>query len=182
MVKASSAFTSTIDILRVLGGLLLANALLSWWFTGSSTWGYDGKWVDYRYLKHLTIELPVQLTLEELAKYNGDIPGLPIYVSINGTVYDVTKSARIYGPGGAYHVFSGKDSARAFVTGCYDKEDELTHDLRGLDPEEIEDQLGGWVRFFSRNSRYWVAGTVELPEPTGEIPLPCDHQRYPGHA
>lgn len=175
------AFTTTLDTLRVIGGLLLANGLLSWWFTGSPTWGYNGKWADTRYLRYRAFGLPVHLTLGELAKFDGSTPGSPIYVSINGSIYDVTSSARIYGPGGPYHAFSGKDSARAFVTGCYEKEDELTHDLRGLDEEEIEEQLGGWIRFFSNNPRYWLVGTVDLPVPTGDIPSPCEHQRYPGH-
>ncbi|KAF3993501.1 hypothetical protein FT663_01836 [Candidozyma haemuli var. vulneris] len=182
MTRPSNVLSSTLDLLRVIGGLILANALLSWWFTSSPTWGYDGRWVDYRYLKFRAFESPVRLTLDELSLYNGTSPELPIYVAINGTVYDVTSSPRFYGPGGTYHAFSGRDSARAFVTGCYDKEDELTHDLRGLDKDEIEDQLGGWIRFFGNNRRYWVAGTVDLPEPTGEIPSPCEHQRYPGHA
>lgn len=182
MPRPASAIITLIDILRIIGGLLLANALLSWWFTGSSTWGYEGRWIDHRYLKHRALGQKVDLSLEELALYNGSDPRLPIYVAINGTVYDVTSSSRIYGPNGPYHAFSGKDGARAFVTGCYDKEDELTHDLRGLDEEEIIDQLGGWKRFFENNSKYWKVGTVNLPEPTGEIPLACEHQRYPGHA
>jgi len=45
-------------------------------------------------------------TLEELSKYR---EGDRIYLALGGKVYDVTKSAMFYGPGGAYHVFAGRD-------------------------------------------------------------------------
>jgi hypothetical protein len=54
----------------------------------------------------------------------------------SGDVYDVSANRRIYGPGGGYGFFAGKDAARAFVTGCF-KED-LTHDIRGLDPKQMD--------------------------------------------
>jgi len=53
----------------------------------------------------------------------------------SGDVYDVSSNRRIYGPGGGYEFFAGRDAARAFVTGCF-KED-LTHDIRGLDPSQL---------------------------------------------
>lgn len=37
----------------------------------------------------------------------------------------------MYGPGGGYSFFAGRDAARAFVSGCFDTD--LTHDLRGLE-------------------------------------------------
>ena len=45
-------------------------------------------------------------TLEELSKYRD---GEKIYLALGGKVYDVTKSAMFYGPGGAYHIFAGRD-------------------------------------------------------------------------
>lgn len=58
-------------------------------------------------------------------------PGLPIYIAINGSVFDVSASPQTYGPGGGYGFFSGKDAARAFVSGCF--REDLTWDLRGLE-------------------------------------------------
>ena len=55
---------------------------------------------------------------------------------ISGDVYDVSANRRMYGPGGGYGFFSGKDAARAFVTGCF--QDDLTHDIRGLDPKQLK--------------------------------------------
>jgi predicted heme/steroid binding protein len=74
--------------------------------------------------------------------YNGEDPSKPIYVALNGSIYDVSAGANTYGPGGSYHFFAGKDAARAFITGCF--QDDLTSDLRGVeemyipvdDPEE----------------------------------------------
>jgi hypothetical protein len=57
-------------------------------------------------------------------------------VNGSGDVYDVSANRRVYGPGGGYSFFTGKDAARAFVTGCF-KED-LTHDIRGLDPQQLD--------------------------------------------
>jgi predicted heme/steroid binding protein len=75
----------------------------------------------------------IQLTPAELSLYNGTSPDLPIYLSINQTIFDVSASPQTYGPGGSYHVFAGRDATRAFVTGCF--ADDTTSDLRGA--EEI---------------------------------------------
>src|SRR5205814_8845195 len=52
-------------------------------------------------------------------------------LSLHDALPILSVNRRMYGPGGGYGFFSGKDAARAFVTGCF-KED-LTHDIRGLD-------------------------------------------------
>lgn len=170
-----------IDILRVIGGLLFAICSMSYWFTGSTTWGYEGKWIDPRYLHFKLTNGYVNLTITELSQFDGSSGKLPIYVAINGSVYDVTSSAHIYGPGGSYKMFSGKDCARAFCTGCFNKPDELTYDLRGLDDAECLVEVGKWKRFFENHEKYWYVGTVEHEPITGEIPGPCQHMRYPGH-
>lgn len=59
------------------------------------------------------------MTDKELQAYDGKDPTKPIYIALNGTIYDVTAGARVYGPGGSYSIFAGKDAARAFVTGCF---------------------------------------------------------------
>jgi predicted heme/steroid binding protein len=76
------------------------------------------------------------LTETELARYDGSDPTSPIYVALDGSVFDVTSGRATYGPGGAYHHFAGRDAARAFITGCF--KTHLTHDLRGLDARQLE--------------------------------------------
>ncbi|KAK7683007.1 hypothetical protein QCA50_014040 [Cerrena zonata] len=146
-----------IDIVRVIGGLLLLNAFLSWWFTSSSTWGY-----------------------KELALYNGTDQNLPIYLAINGKVYDVTNGRAFYGPPATYSSFSGKDSARAFVTGCIKSPEQYTHDLRGIEPTKAAKHIADWQKYYDESDKYWYVGTVHHEELTGEPPAPCKGAPYPG--
>ena len=67
----------------------------------------------------------------QLASYNGANPQLPIYLALNGTIYDVSANPTTYGPGGSYHFFAGRDAARAFLTGCF--MEDRTPDLRGVE-------------------------------------------------
>lgn len=50
-------------------------------------------------------------TARELAKYNGE-GDHGLYLGLLGRVYDVEKGRKHYGPGGGYHFFAGKVSAR----------------------------------------------------------------------
>ena len=47
----------------------------------------------------------------ELAKHDGSDAHLPIYIALNGLVYDVTSGKSYYIPGGVYHYLAGKDSS-----------------------------------------------------------------------
>lgn len=56
--------------------------------------------------------LPAQVfTVTELALYDGTDPAKPIYLGMNGLVYDVTTGREYYQPGGTYHWLAGKDSS-----------------------------------------------------------------------
>lgn len=176
--KADRAF-SLLDLVRVGAGLLLLNAFASWWFTSTPTWGHSGKWIDPRFWKFKALGSEVHLTLDQLALFNGSDPTLPIYVAVNGSVYDVSASPRVYGPKGPYRFFSGRDAARAFVTGCFQKPDELTYDLRGIDPDEAVHDIKSWQEYYHHSSRYWFVGTVEHLPLTGEPPSACVHVKFP---
>lgn len=133
---------------------------------------------------------PVYLTLEELAEFDGRNESKPLYLAINGTIYDVSSNRRIYGPGGGYSYFAGTDAARSFVTGCF--AEDRTADMRGAeemflpldDPEtdarywteaeleelrrreredalqRVHDGLDHWVRFFANSPKYPQVGYV----------------------
>jgi predicted heme/steroid binding protein len=130
----------------------------------------------------------VTLTPSQLSLYNGTDSTLPIYVAVNGTIFDVSANRMIYGPGGSYNFFAGRDATRAFVTGCF-KED-LTADIRGVETmfmpvEDVEDEgitaaqrkirrekelraarakvegtVRRWCGFFAKNEKYFEAGRV----------------------
>lgn len=51
-------------------------------------------------------------TLQELSKFNGVDSRLPIYLALDGYVYDITKGKKFYQVGGSYHYLAGKDSSR----------------------------------------------------------------------
>lgn len=50
-------------------------------------------------------------SLKELSKYDGSDPSLPIYLVLDGNVYDVTPGKKFYEAGGAYHSLAGRDSS-----------------------------------------------------------------------
>jgi predicted heme/steroid binding protein len=51
-------------------------------------------------------------TLAELARYNGSNSTLPIYLALDGYVYDVTKGREFYQVGGPYHDLAGRDASK----------------------------------------------------------------------
>ncbi|KAF1811488.1 cytochrome b5, partial [Eremomyces bilateralis CBS 781.70] len=111
--------------------ILLLSSALSWFVTGDSVlWGWRPWWSRGDALG-AWLNGPVILTDAELKQYDGSDPNTPIYVALNGTIYDVTGGRRIYGPGGSYNIFAGRDATRAFITGCF--AEDLTPDTRGVE-------------------------------------------------
>lgn len=156
--KRGNAGISLLDILRVLVTLVLVSCGLSYYMTSSESllWGYRPwftRWpLVVQYIvnpppslypleslrgtesAHRSLEKqkgPIHLTPTELSLYNGTDPSLPIYLAVNGTIFDVSANRMMYGPGGHYNFFTGRDASRAFVTGCF--QEDLTHDLRGVE-------------------------------------------------
>ncbi|KAK7208441.1 hypothetical protein BZA70DRAFT_273736 [Myxozyma melibiosi] len=184
------------EIVRLIFTVLVINFLLSYFITDSYFWNYDSLILRPRYLQFLlyraldasgalphllpflpsssqlhTFSYPRNFTDSELALYNGKTPGLPIYLAINSSVFDVSEGRTSYGPGGPYHIFAGRDATRAFVTGCFTSD--LTHDLRGIDEEKIKTDVAHWVGFFEKSNKYWYVGHVEHEPITGPPPGPC---------
>lgn len=52
-----------------------------------------------------------QFSREELQTFDGSDPRKPIYLALDGLVYDVTPGKEFYQVGGAYHWLAGKDSS-----------------------------------------------------------------------
>ncbi|WWC67280.1 uncharacterized protein I206_101188 [Kwoniella pini CBS 10737] len=108
-------------------------------------------------------------TPQELSFYDGIYQDRPVYLAIDGTVFDVTANRRIYGKGGSYNMMAGRDASRAFTTGCF--ETHLTHDIRGLNEGELA-SLKHWKDFFMNHEKYHKIGYVMNPPLTNEDPIP----------
>jgi len=170
--------------------------MLSWFVTRDSLfWGQKPSLaIAYasKYLNNL-VTGPISLTDADLKKYDGSDPTTPIYLAVNGTIYDVTPGRNFYGPGGSYHFFAGADASRAFITTCFDTD--ITPDTRGAElmymptdnPEidalytsgelkkkkeqerrhalkEAYKALKHWVDFFENSPKYRKVGTVKRPK------------------
>ncbi|EKD14800.1 uncharacterized protein L3040_003981 [Drepanopeziza brunnea f. sp. 'multigermtubi'] len=190
-VKAEDSAFSFVDVARILVFLLLASSALSYFVTRESfTWNLKRPgWTRVETIK-TWIAGPLSLTDADLAAYDGTDPTKPIYLAINGTIYDVSLGRRHYGPDGSYHFFSGKDASRAFVTNCFLEDG--NPDLRGVEQmflplddydvdslytkselkimrekerriarTKVHDALKHWVDFFEKSDKYPRVGRVK---------------------
>jgi predicted heme/steroid binding protein len=51
------------------------------------------------------------ISLQALKEFNGDDDSKPIYIGLNGKVYDVSAGREFYRSDGPYHYLAGKDSS-----------------------------------------------------------------------
>lgn len=199
----SSSVISVLDVLRVIVTLLGISLAASYYVTSGESliFGLPRPWFTKPAELKQYFNGPIHLTLDELAKYDGSDSTLPIYLAVNGTIFDVSAGAQTYGPGGSYHAFAGHDASRAFVTGCF--MEDRTSDLRGAeevylpieDPEEeitsgerktraererrvakkkVVDEVERWVKFYTNSKKYFEAGKViGVEEHTGPAPTLC---------
>ncbi|KAG0163059.1 hypothetical protein DFQ28_010443 [Apophysomyces sp. BC1034] len=141
----------------------------SYLITESWSWGYRGKWTNVNtYIPRKEIVL----SEEQLSMYDGSRPDLPLYVALDGDVFDVSAGRGWYGPGGSYHHFAGKDAARAYVTGCF--KEHITHDLRGFSEADLQG-VAHWKNFYNNHHTYFKVGRVMHPpiDENTPIPKPC---------
>ncbi|KAJ3716468.1 cytochrome b5-like heme/steroid binding domain-containing protein [Lentinula raphanica] len=100
-------------------------------------------------------------TLEDLRNYDGSVAGKPIYVSIKGTVFDVSHKNDVYGPGKSYNIFAGKDGSKGLGMSSL-KAEHAVPDYSGLDEKDMK-TLNDWHAFFTK--RYNIVGRVsDLPD------------------
>lgn len=114
---------------------------------------------------------PRDFSPEELRKMNGT-NGNPVYVAVQGVVYDVSSRASFYGPGGPYHIFAGRDAARALALGSLEEKDvEAPYPkLDDLQPSERE-ALNDWIG--SYQAKYEVVGRI-IPSANSIASSPSD--------
>lgn len=200
---ATSRVISVLDILRIVLTLIASSCALSYYLTSGSSylWNYHPWYTNPSQVARWW-NGPLLLTPEQLALYNGTDPKKPIYLAINGTIFDVSAGMHTYGPGGSYEVFAGRDATRAFVTGCF--LEDRTGDLRGAeeiyipidDPEEVitsgarktraekerrdakkrvHQEVRKWEEFYKHHKKYFEVGKlVNVSQYTGEPPKLCE--------
>lgn len=74
---------------------------------------------------------------EELAGFSGVDPAKPLLMAIRGIVFDVSESARFYGPGAPYNALIARDVTRAVALMSLDDE-HMTDRCDGLPTEAVE--------------------------------------------
>ncbi|PBK73043.1 cytochrome b5 [Armillaria solidipes] len=161
-----------LGLLKFLVYALIIIALAGKFITGSYLWEYEGKWAQLKTYWPTTQRL---FSERLLAEFDGSKPGRPIYLAIDGEVYDVTKG-KAYQPGGSYHHFAGVDGARAFGTGCF--QTHRTHDLRGLTESELKG-VQHWKEFYANHKDYFKVGRVSHPpiDPASPIVEHCNPKK-----
>ncbi|KGN63003.1 probable steroid-binding protein 3 [Cucumis sativus] len=100
--------------------------------------------------------MELKLTPQQLLVYNGSDRSKPLYVALKGCIYDVTKSVLLYGLGGSYNMFAGKDASRALAKMSKNVSD-ITSSLVGLSKKEIS-VLNDWEKKFQ--AKYPIVGRV----------------------
>ncbi|KAF9968718.1 hypothetical protein BGZ70_009640 [Mortierella alpina] len=96
-------------------------------------------------------------TSEELKEHDGTEENSTIYVAIKGTVFDVTAKKAMYGPGGGYHCFAGRDASKALGMSSLKVED-CVADYSGLTEKELK-TMEDWYTFFEK--RYPIVGKTQ---------------------
>jgi len=104
-------------------------------------------------------------TAAELAVKTGkqEVPAgrinAPILIGINGKVIDVSFGGiEMYGVGGPYHLFAGKDSSRALAKMSFAPEDVNSTEVSDLDGSQKQVLLD-WEKRFLNVKKYPVVGT-----------------------
>jgi predicted heme/steroid binding protein len=106
----------------------------------------------------------ITLTLSELKEYNGVTNDVPIYISINNKIYDVTTNRKKYQPGGSYNCFVGKNATLNYATGCTDVIQDICpryHDIlvKNEDYTEYEKKaILRWEEFYYNHDKYKFIG------------------------
>eukprot|EP00294_Goniomonas_avonlea_P017054 CAMPEP_0114539312 /NCGR_PEP_ID=MMETSP0114-20121206/171_1 /TAXON_ID=31324 /ORGANISM="Goniomonas sp, Strain m" /LENGTH=140 /DNA_ID=CAMNT_0001723407 /DNA_START=48 /DNA_END=467 /DNA_ORIENTATION=- len=109
----------------------LGVAVAMWFVKSTNSSGQGVKQKSATVKKSTAVPEKRDYSLEELAQYTGE-DGKPILMAIQGVIYDITASAHIYGPSGAYAMFAGKECSRALAKMSYG-DDDLNDNLEGLD-------------------------------------------------
>jgi membrane-associated progesterone receptor component len=90
---------------------------------------------------------------------NSDEPK-PVYLSVGGTVFDVSNGRDFYGPGGPYEIFAGRECGAALATMSFDES--LLDDISACETLGVGDkaELDNWLEKFEHYRCYPVKGRL----------------------
>lgn len=174
-----------LDVLQILSGLIFLNAILSYYFTSSTLWGYEGKFLDKNYLLFFFKGCPQKrFTPESLLQETKNTNRL--LLSINKKVFDVTSNPEMYDPNlitARYSRFIGYDCTRMYINGCFKDSNQCTWDLRniGYDENWVNKSVAHWEKFYASNPKYWQVGYLDIDDIGNyEMPEKClNGMKYP---
>lgn len=108
---------------------------------------------------------PRNFTKNQLVHFNGEEDvktgeAKPVYLSVNGIVFDVSDGRNFYGPDGPYASFAGRECGVALAKMSFDTEhlDNLAG-CKDLSYGE-KDELDGWINKFTYHRNYPVKGRL----------------------
>lgn len=97
-------------------------------------------------------------TREELKQYDGSDPTKSILLGVKGKIFDVSRGASFYGPGGSYSAFAGKDASRALAKSDTAAEVANNPNISDLTASELA-TLDDWYNLFS--GKYEFVGNLK---------------------
>lgn len=106
-------------------------------------------------------------TIEQLREFDGK-NGKPIYIGLDGEVFDVSGAPEYYGVGAAYHCFAGRNSTRAMAKFSFEETELSNNDISDLSPFE-KSTLEDWVQKFKYFKCYPVVGRYSFPADMGQL-------------
>jgi len=117
---------------------------------------------------------PRNFTAVQLRKFDGTGDN-PLYLSVNKTVFDVSKAKDFYGPGGPYEIFAGRECGVALAKMSFDESH--LDDYSGCSDDSLshgeQAELDGWIEKFKYYRNYPVMGRLiapdDMPSPTRSI-------------
>lgn len=122
-------------------------------------------------------EPPRNFTIEQLRAFDGSTSDRgevqPVYLSLNGTVFDVSRGKDFYGPGGPYEVFAGRECGVALAKMSFDEEHldnvKACSELNFGEKAELD----GWMEKFQYYRGYPIVGRLitDLPDSERTISL-----------
>jgi len=95
----------------------------------------------------------ILFTKDLLSNYNGSDDKSDIYISILGSVFDVTKGRKFYGNGCTYNALAGRDASVSFVTGNFEMYNENSDDVNKMELSQIL-ELNNWRNFYHKEYLY----------------------------